>query len=137
MSDARSYSAEDAAVRSVVESWAAAVRRKDLEGILKHHAADLVMFDVPPPFESKGIEAYTKSWDVFFSWSSDPVAFDFTEMSVCAGSDVAFVVATMRCAGPGAQGAREELDFRLTVGLRKIDGQWTIVHEHHSVPALD
>jgi ketosteroid isomerase-like protein len=29
------------------------------------------------------------------------------------------------------------LDFRLTVGLRKIDGQWTITHEHHSVPAED
>jgi ketosteroid isomerase-like protein len=28
-----------------------------------------------------------------------------------------------------------DLDFRLTVGLRKIDCQWTIVHEHHSVPS--
>jgi SnoaL-like domain len=22
----------------------------------------------------------------------------------------------------------------MTVGLRKIDGHWTITHEHHSVP---
>jgi hypothetical protein len=29
------------------------------------------------------------------------------------------------------------LDFRLTVGLRKIDRQWTITHERHSVPAVD
>jgi ketosteroid isomerase-like protein len=29
------------------------------------------------------------------------------------------------------------LDFRLTVGLRKIDGRWVITHEHHSVPAVD
>jgi ketosteroid isomerase-like protein len=27
--------------------------------------------------------------------------------------------------------------FRLTVGLRKIDGDWRIAHEHHSVPAKD
>ena len=28
-----------------------------------------------------------------------------------------------------------ELDFRLTIGLRKIGNQWTITHEHHSIPA--
>jgi ketosteroid isomerase-like protein len=27
--------------------------------------------------------------------------------------------------------------FRLTIGLRKIDDNWRIVHEHHSVPATD
>jgi hypothetical protein len=27
--------------------------------------------------------------------------------------------------------------FRLTVGLRKVDGNWCIQHEHHSVPAAD
>ena len=72
-----------------------------------------------------------------FSWSSDPIPFDITEMSITAGRDVAFVVATMRCAEPGAKGEHKGLDFRLTVGLRKIDGQWTITHEHHSVPAVD
>jgi ketosteroid isomerase-like protein len=25
--------------------------------------------------------------------------------------------------------------FRLTIGLRKVDGDWRIAHEHHSVPA--
>jgi hypothetical protein len=27
--------------------------------------------------------------------------------------------------------------FRLTVGLHKVDGNWRITHEHHSVPATD
>ena len=25
------------------------------------------MFDVPPPVQAKGIEAYKKTWDVFFA----------------------------------------------------------------------
>jgi len=95
------------------------------------------MFDVPPPFQSKGIEAYKKTWDLFFSCSSDPIPFDISEMRITAGSDVAFVVATMHCDEPGANGSRQGLDFRLTVGLRKIDGRWTITHEHHSVPTID
>ena len=133
----QSRSEDEAAVRDVVESWMAAVRRRDYEGILRNHSSDVVMFDVPPPLQSKGIEAYRKTWDLFFSWSSGPVAFDPIEMQITAGKDVAFVFATMRCAGPGADGEPEGLDFRLTVGLRKIDGQWTITHEHHSVPAVN
>jgi uncharacterized protein (TIGR02246 family) len=128
---------DQAAIFVVIESWAAAVRRRDIAGVLQNHAADIVMFDVPPPFQSKGIEEYRKTWDLFFSWSSDPVPFDITEMTVTAGSDVAFAVASMRCTGPGADGKPEALAFRLTVGLRKIDGQWIITHEHHSIPAVD
>ena len=135
--DRDSSSENEAAVRGVIESWTAAVRRRDIEGILENHSPDIVMFDVPPPFQSRGIDAYRKTWDLFFSWSSEPVPFDVREMSVTAGSDVAFIVATMRCAGPGADGKSEALDFRLTVGLRKIEGRWTITHEHHSVPAVD
>jgi uncharacterized protein (TIGR02246 family) len=137
MDERRSGSEDDAAIRNVIESWTAAVRRRDLGGILQNHSSDIVMFDVPPPFQSRGIEAYKKTWDLFFSWSSDPVRFDITDMSITAGRDVAFVLATMRCAGPESNGEHEPLDFRLTVGLRKIDGQWTIMHEHHSVPAVD
>ena len=135
--DRDSSSENEAAVRGVIESWTAAVRRRDIAGILENHSPDIVMFDVPPPFQSRGIDAYRQTWDTFFSWSSDPVSFDVTEMSITAGSDVAFVVATMRCAGPGEGGKSEALDFRLTVGLRKIEGRWTIMHEHHSVPAVD
>lgn len=134
MGEVRS-SSEDLAVRNVVKSWAAAVRSRDYEGILKNHSSDIVMFDVPPPFQSKGIEAYKKTWDLFFSCVVDPVVFDIAAMTVFSDSNLAFVIATMHCTEPGSQGEREKLEFRLTIGLQKIDGQWTIMHEHHSVPA--
>jgi uncharacterized protein (TIGR02246 family) len=137
MDEKQSVSEDETAIRKLIESWTAAVRRRDLEGILQNHSPDIVMFDVPPPFQSRGIEAYEKTWDVFFSWSSDPVPFDITDMNITAGSDVAFVVATMHCAEPGPNGGQIGLDFRLTVGLRKIDGRWTITHEHHSIPAVN
>jgi uncharacterized protein (TIGR02246 family) len=137
MDEKQSVSEDETAIRKLIESWTAAVRRRDLEGILQNHSPDIVMYDVPPPFQSRGIEAYEKTWDIFFSWSSDPVPFNITEMNITAGSDVAFVVATMHCAEPGSNGEQIGLDFRLTVGLRKIDGRWTIVHEHHSIPAVN
>jgi ketosteroid isomerase-like protein len=95
------------------------------------------MFDVPSPFKSAGLDAYKKSWDLFFSWSSGPVRFEIREMNITAGADVAFAFASMRCEGPGPEGRPEPLDFRLTIGLRKVYGRWMILHEHHSVPAAE
>jgi uncharacterized protein (TIGR02246 family) len=135
MDKTQSSSQDEAAIRDLVESWAAAVRRRDFDGILQNHSSDIVMFDVPPPFQSKGIEAYKQTWDLFFSCSKDPIVFDITSMTITAGSDVAFVVAAMHCTESGADGERQRLDFRLTIGLRKIDDRWTVMHEHHSLPA--
>src|ERR1700743_2342009 len=85
--DEKQKSAEDdAAIRNVVESWTAAVRRRDLAGILQNHSSDIVMFDVPPPFQSKGIDPYKKTGDFFFFWSANPVPFDITEMSITAAA---------------------------------------------------
>src|ERR1700748_3386191 len=137
MAEKQNASGEEAAVRDLIEAWADSVRRKDYAGILRSHTADFVMFDVPPPFRSVGLDSYRKPWDCFFSWSSGPVRFEIQEMDVTAGADVAFAFASMRCEGPGADGEPEPLDFRLTICLRKVDGQWMIAHEHHSVPAAD
>ena len=128
--------ADVTAIRGLVENWARAVRTKNLNGILANHSPDILMFDVPPPLQSKGIEAYKKTWDLFYSWYRDSGVFDITEMSVTAGNDVAFVTALMRCAGTEPNEEKSELEFRLTIGLRKLGGQWTIVHEHHSIPAV-
>ena len=93
------------------------------------------MFKDPTPLQSKGIDAYEKTWDLYFSWSRGPGVFDITEMNVTAGSEVPFVTALMRCAGTKPNGQESELDFRLTIGLCKIEDRWIVTHEHHSIPA--
>lgn len=130
-----SQDTNEAEIRGLIERWASAVRAKDFDGILAQHSSDILMFDVPPPFESKGLAAYRETWDLFYSAQPEPIAFDIQRMDVVAGTDVAFAAALMRCAETGPDGKRTKLDFRLTVGLRKIAGRWTILHEHHSVPA--
>ena len=135
MSIGNNTTTDEAAIREVIEGWTRSVRAKNFEGILAHHSAEMLMFDVPPPFESKGIEAYRKTWELFYSAQPEPIAFDIQRMDVVAGVDVAFVTALMRCAEKGRNQETIALDFRLTIGLRKINGHWMILHEHHSVPA--
>jgi ketosteroid isomerase-like protein len=118
-------------IRELIERWAKAVRDVDYDGILAHHSPDMLMFDLPPPLAFKDLKAYRKTWDLFFSMQPRPIAFEIQRMEVTAGAEVAFATALMQCEGEGLA----KFDFRLTVGLRKVEGLWVILHEHHSVPA--
>lgn len=121
-------------VRQLIEGWAKAVRNRDVQNIVAHHSDDIVMYDVPKPFQSIGIDAYRKTWDTFFAYTK-PGVFDIQQLHVFADKNVAFCFATMKCADKSGSADYMELDFRLTIGLKNLDGQWTIVHEHHSIPS--
>lgn len=123
-------------IRDLIERWSKAVRDEDRAAIRKDHDPDMVMFDVPPPFQSHGLDAYMATWETFFSSVKKPVQFHFTEVKVTAGADVAFATAVGHCVTFDKGGKPEPVDFRLTTGLRKIEGRWRIMHEHHSVPAI-
>jgi ketosteroid isomerase-like protein len=127
-------------IKALIETWADAVRRHDLAGILAHHDRDLMMFDLPPPLQSRGMDEYKQTWDLFFKYHKPGQAFDIEELTITAGADVAFAVAIMRCGSGTFSGPPEGggFLFRLTLGLRKVDDDgWQIAHEHHSLPAAD
>src|SRR5437764_11363561 len=119
-------------ILQLIENWAKAVRERNIEAILAHHSMDVVMYDVPKPFQSTGIDAYRKTWDLFFKFTK-PGVFEIHEIQVVADENVAFCFATMQCADRNEREEFVELNFRLTIGLKKIKGEWTIVHEHRSV----
>jgi ketosteroid isomerase-like protein len=126
---------EEAQIRQLIATWAASVRAKHMEGILANHAPDILLFDVPPPVQAREIDAYRKSWEQFFPWFGHAGVFELSELSITAGADVAFCHGLIRCGGTETSGESGELVVRLTVCLRKINGQWTVVHEHHSEPS--
>lgn len=126
---------DEKAIEALIERWAKAVREQNKPGIREDHDSDMLMFDVPPPLYSRGLDAYMATWDLFLSCSEKPVTFDFHDVKITAGNNVAFATAIGRCVSIDPTGKREELEFRLTMGLRKIGGRWRIMHEHHSLPS--
>ncbi|GLW64709.1 hypothetical protein Arub01_29530 [Actinomadura rubrobrunea] len=124
-------------IRDLIEQWANAVHTGDMNGVLAGHADDIVMFDVPPPYEGvRGIDAYRETWPPFFQWQANGAVFDIEALDVTAGEDVAYAFALVRCGTP-EDFARNPADrLRLTLGLRKEDGRWVVAHEHHSFPHL-
>jgi uncharacterized protein (TIGR02246 family) len=127
--------ADEDLIRHLVERWARAVHAGDLEGVLADHAADIVMFDVPPPDDGvRGIDAYRDCWPPFFEWQRQGAVFELAELAVTAGADVAYAHALLRCGTPDELAQEPDRRLRLTLGLRREDGHWVVAHEHHSFP---
>lgn len=127
--------ADEERIRALIERWAEAVHRGDMDGVLADHAADIVMFDVPPPDDGvRGIDAYRETWPPFFEWQAQGALFEIVSLDVTAGEEVAYAHALLRCGTPAELAERPETRLRLTLGLRKEQGQWVVAHEHHSFP---
>jgi ketosteroid isomerase-like protein len=111
------------------------VHRGDLAGVVADHAADIVMFDVPPPERGvRGLAAYEAVWLPFFDWQAAGASFEVVELEVTAGEDVAFAHALLRCGSAEELRQHPDRRMRLTLGLRREDGRWVVAHEHHSFP---
>jgi ketosteroid isomerase-like protein len=120
-------------IRALIEAWAVAAHEGDLDTVLADHSPEIVMFDVPPPYEGvRGIEAYRESWLPFFGWQAGGATFDLESLDVVAGPDTAFAYGLLRCGTPAEFARDPQQRLRLTIGLRKLEGRWTVVHEHHS-----
>ena len=117
---------DETSIRALVDDWAKAVRAKDMDTVLARHADDIVMFDVPAPVQARGMTEYRRTWELFFDNSpGGPGSFDVTELHITAGETVAYCHALVTIF---------DSTVRLTMGLRKDDGEWLIAHEHHSYP---
>lgn len=126
---------DESDIRAIVTRWVDAIAATDLDGVVANHSDDIVMFDVPPPFDGvRGMPAYRDCWVPFFDWLRSGATFELLELTVVAGADTAFAYGLLRCGGEKEFAENPDNRLRLTMGLRKVDGQWTIIHEHHSFP---
>ncbi|MGW3286406.1 YybH family protein [Streptomyces sp. NPDC001002] len=126
---------DEARIRALIIRWADAVHRGDLAAVLADHAEDLVMYDVPPPYEGlHGLAAYGAAWPPFFAWQAQGACFEIDTLDVTADTDVAYAHALLRCGTPDELAHHPTMRLRLTLGLRKDDGRWVVAHEHHSFP---
>lgn len=122
-------------IRTVVEGKAAALGTGDVKALLSYYATEVVEFSLAPPLQQPADAqdpARTERWLTTFE--APPVR-EVTRLKIAVSGDVAFtssldsMTATPRGAAEGFT-----LWFRVTLGLRRIDGRWLITHEHDSVP---
>jgi ketosteroid isomerase-like protein len=121
-------------IRQQVDKIVAGIRAKDLDGLRRLYAPDVVSFDVEPPLQHVGIEAKLKNWAKVFTFFQD-ADYEVRDLTVTVGDDVAFGRAFGRLSGTLTDGtAASGMWVRGTFCFRKLDGDWLIVHDQVSVP---
>ena len=125
---------DEVEIRQVVDKIVEGLRNKDLEGLRRLYAEDIVSFDIEPPLQHVGIEAKLANWAPVFTFF-ERVSYEVRDLTLTVGDDVAFGHAFGRLSGTLKNGtATSGMWVRVTYCLRKIDGRWLIVHDQVSVP---
>ncbi|MEU6425513.1 nuclear transport factor 2 family protein [Microbispora sp. NPDC046973] len=110
------------------------IRAKDLEGLRRLYAADVVSFDVEPPLQHVGVDAKLKNWVNVFAFFQE-VDYEVRDLTVTVGDTVAFGHCFGRLSGTLENGtATSGMWVRGTFCFRKSDGEWLIAHDQVSVP---
>ena len=124
----------EAEIRAIMAARVAAVQAKDAAALVAYHAAEVVSYDLLEPLQYRGREAVRTRGQQWFDGYDGPMAYEISNLEVVAAFDVAFCYGLHHVRGTTRDGRRIDMFWRATQGLRRIDGEWRIVHEHGSLP---
>jgi ketosteroid isomerase-like protein len=122
-------SSDEAEIRRLIADQQSAVCAKDVDRIMAHYAADVIVFNVKPPFQTRGAKDWRREWET--ALSRFPAAFgtETRDLVVSVSGDLALAHCLWRfTAMPGQSWIRD------TAIYKRTQGKWQIVHEHYSVP---
>ncbi|MBA1200750.1 SgcJ/EcaC family oxidoreductase [Pseudomonas capeferrum] len=119
-------------IRQLIERWVQAVRDRDLDAICAPYAEDILAFDAVKALQFVGKAAYRAHWEMCMSYCTGPMVFEVAQLQVHADADLALAHWLNRC---GPSDDETQCGFmRATVGYRRIEGHWQVIHEHWSAP---
>ncbi len=132
----RASSSDDAAIRALVQQMIVAFNAKDLDQIMSFYVTgnDLVAFDVVPPRQYVGSDAYRKDWQEFLDLYSGMPRMEITDVTVGSSGDLGYSHQIVRLTGALKKGGNMDLTLRVSDVYRKRNGKWQAIHEHVSVP---
>ncbi|MGL5063133.1 MAG: YybH family protein, partial [Microcoleus sp.] len=125
---------DEAQIRQIIADTANAICAKDLDRIMANYAQDVIIFDVKPPFQIKGADAFRRMWEECLPCFPDSFGIEMQDLRLTVSGDLAIAHWLFHFTGmekdcPGAQ-----MWMRITSGCQRKQGKWQIVHEHCSVP---
>ena len=127
---------DEAGIRKVIDDFAVAFRAKDLDKVmaLYEHSDKMIAFDVVPPRQYTGWDAYRKDFKDLFDMFNGPLTIDVSDVEISTDGTMAYSHTIDHFTGTMKDGNKMDVTVRVTDVYRKIGGKWLIVHEHVSVP---
>lgn len=133
--DGKTGTSVKAVLRRRIEELAQAIRDKNLDHLMSFYARDVTVFDVRPPLNVRGADAYRQNFEQWFASFEGPLVFEIKNLRIVPGEVTAFChyLALVTGARPG--GRISGYWVRGTTCFERRDNEWLVTHEHISMPA--
>lgn len=122
-------------IRALLDHWAKTLASRQLDGLTTAYDPDVLLFDVKPPFQIRGAEAYRKMWEDCLPYFPKRFVFERRQLALHVGGDAAFAhfLTCVRAIGEVPPGG-ETMWLRATICFRRAADRWWVSHEHVSTP---
>lgn len=127
-------SEDEAAIRRLISAWSHALEAKDLDGLVADYADDAVLFDAIPPYKTVGKEAIRQVWANCLPYFPERFKAEHRDIVIHVAGDIAIMHCVHHFIPEPADDPSGQTWLRVTVGYRRINGQWKSVHDHISIP---
>jgi ketosteroid isomerase-like protein len=124
-------------IRDLILARAATLESGDAVAMQAYNADTVVEYSLAPPLGGPADGRDPKPLQAWIETFEAPPRREVTQLEITADGDVAFATSidAMTAVARGSS-TPFTLWYRVTLGLRRIDGRWLITHEHESVPFL-
>jgi ketosteroid isomerase-like protein len=127
--------ADERQILALLETRLTALRAKDAGMFVAAFDCSIVKFDLAPPLQETGPEVLDPAGLQWWlnTWDGE-VTVELARLRITVGRDVAFCHCLEHIQGTRSDGEAQNMWTRSTLGLKKIDNDWKITHEHNSAP---
>lgn len=112
----RADTAGEQEIRNLEANFAEAVSTKNIDDIMRVYVPDqfLFVFDVVPPRQYVGADAYRKDWQEFLGYLNGPVKFTISDLTIAADGGVGYSHSIQSYGSTDPKGKPIDLKVRVT-----------------------
>lgn len=134
MTTESTITSNEAQIRQLIADQQRAICAKDVDQIMSHYATEVIVFDVKPPFQTKGKEAFRQVWEECLPYFPDTFEIETQNLSITVSDNLAVAHWLSHFTEMEPDHPAMQTWMRITSVCRRNQGNWQIVHEHISVP---
>jgi len=134
MTNRSTIASNEAQIRRLIADQQRAICTKDVDQIMSRYANELIIFNVTPPFQIKGKDAYRQVWEACLPHFPDSFEIETRDLTITVSDDLAVAHWLFRFTGTEQDHPAMQTWMRVTAVCRRNQGNWQILHEHLSVP---
>jgi ketosteroid isomerase-like protein len=114
--------------------WYDRTAAKDLDGLMSHIADDVVSYEHDEPLQYLGVDSVREVCRRGLDAASGAVGWDVPDLKILVRDDIAVAWGLNRMRAQQPDGRTDEHWSRGTRVFQKVDGSWSMIHQHVSYP---